>query len=240
MKVIGIFSQKGGQGKSFLATVFANFLNAESKKILLIDSDFPQYTIYKTREEEIDFLSDDKNKESKFYKNVKSFEIKDPFQVEKCKPENLLSVIETNKDSYEFCIVDFTGSLNTKGVDEKMFSAIDLIVVPTRVGFNDIRSNLEFCTEILDDIQKSYGFKYYVFFNHVENNIGDKKRVSQIVAFLKQNEIMCFENIFYKRKKYEKFSKDYHDAEYSTILPLKATDETEKIKTEFLEKVRQL
>lgn len=240
MKVIGIFSQKGGQGKSFLANTFANFLNSESKKTLLIDSDYPQYTIAKTRKTEIKFLSNDKNQETKFYKNVKSCEISKPFQIQKCKPENLLSLIETNKNSYEFCIVDFTGSLNTKGIDKKMFSVVDMIIVPTRVDINDIRSNLEFCNKILERLKNLCNFEYHVFFNAVENNIGDKKRVQNVRDFLKKYQMNCFDNIFYKRKKYSKPPKDYADGEYSTFLPLPLTEETEKIKTEFLEKVLQL
>ena len=56
VKVIGVITQKGGQGKSFICSLLSKVANTRKSKVLVIDCDYPQHTIYKLRNSESDFF----------------------------------------------------------------------------------------------------------------------------------------------------------------------------------------
>lgn len=218
MKTIGIIAQKGGQGKSFIAVLLSHFLVKKKKKVVLIDSDFPQLTIDKLRKDEEKFC--EQNKENAFSKKAVAYIKKYGLsKILSAKPHNLSEQMDALKEEYEYILVDFTGSLNVDGFDENLFSKFQHIVVPTRVDPNDIRSNFEFYFKMIIPLQEKLDFKYHFLFNMVENHKGDLGRLTFYKDFCKEKNIHFFETILHKRKRYAQYGFESKTGELSTIIP---------------------
>ena len=136
--------------------------------------------------------------------------------------ENFEDNINRVKDKYDYIFIDFTGSLNVKGLTFEIFKLIDTIVVPTRVDADDIRSNFEFCFSFLEPYSEECSFVFYFIFNQVENvKGGDLTKVERYKNFLKNENVNYFDNFILKRKSLSKYMYDNKNGENSTILPIK-------------------
>ena len=218
MKTIGIIAQKGGQGKSFFTMLFSKFVNERKNKVLIIDGDFPQHTIKKLRDDEHNFL---KNNDDSYCKKAKIY-LKTNGQVDilSSEPQELERRIDEHKKNYDYIFLDFTGSLNVKGLDFGIFGKMDNVIVPTRVAPDDVRSNFEFCLKILNPLKLKYNFNYFVIFNMVENTKVDIKRLEMLQNFCQKNGINFFKNFIFKRKIYERHCHNNGGGKNSTILPI--------------------
>lgn len=157
MKVVGVFSQKGGQGKSTIIQTLATKIQTEyneeknSCRVLVIDADFPQFSIHALREREKKVLMDDSSDDVYFinkYKKIYSNGIK-PFFVE---AKDLLDVpdyIEKVRDKFDLILVDIVGSTNTEGLDSYFYNLFDYIIVPTLIDLDDVHSNLSFIKNVI-------------------------------------------------------------------------------------------
>lgn len=237
MKIIGIIAQKGGQGKSFICSLFSKLATGNKKKVLIIDGDYPQHTIHKLRDDENEFLN--KNEESNFAKKVKKYvESKGYVEIIKSTPENFENTINEVKENYDYIFIDFTGSLNVAGFEIRIFKFINIVIVPTRVDSDDIRSNFEFCFSFLKPLSKTYDFNFYVIFNQVENvKGGDLAKVANFRDFLASQKMNCFEHFILKRKAFAKHIYKEKNGESSTILLPKMDKNLMDLVEEFNQKI---
>lgn len=238
MKTIGVIAQKGGQGKSFVCSLFSKFATGNKKnKVLIIDGDYPQHTIHKLRIDENEFLN--KNQESNFAKKVKKYvELKGYVEIIKSTPQDFENTISKVKENYNYIFIDFTGSLNVAGFNVDIFKFIDTVIVPTRVDSDDIRSNFEFCFSFLKPLSKTYDFDFYVLFNQVENvRGGDLAKFSNFRDFLASQKMRCFEHFILKRKAFAKHAYKEKNGESSTILPPKMDKNLMDLMEEFNQKI---
>lgn len=151
-----------------------------------------------------------------------------------CKPEQLREKLQESKQ-YDYVFIDFTGSLNIKGFNFEIFEQINMLIVPTRIAPDDIRSNFEFCSKILNPLKSKFNFNFYILFNMIENTSVDLRKLDILKDFCKRNQFNFFQKCIHKRKSYERYYYNNGGGFNSTILPIpdaslgKLTDEFKKI-----------
>ena len=128
-KSMSFICQKGGTGKSTLTKLTAAYFNDRGVSCLVIDSDYPQHSIYSQRGKDLHELSESGLKlptqEELIAKNVSPYPIY---------PSNMetsairLTALKTSND-VKLVLVDLPGTLNLEGI-ANVVRNLDLVIVP--------------------------------------------------------------------------------------------------------------
>ncbi|RYX79079.1 ParA family protein [bacterium] len=166
-KVVAFAGQKGGTGKTTVAVAFASNIHyLLRKKVLVIDVDSPQYSLWTYRNTELNQLNENK-------KLAKAFE-KQRIETYPIINDTIISVpriLDEYRRSNEFdiIIIDTPGTVNIPGYKECLM-AVDYIVTPLEAEDMSLTSNLEFISFIINDILNIHGStlkNYFVFWNKI-------------------------------------------------------------------------
>lgn len=153
-------SQKGGVGKSTLATLFANYLVLyEKKQVVALDFD-SQRSLYKKYKQDIQKYEDSKP----------LYEVED-FDLEQSK-----DVIE-RIDSFDgFCVFDLPGQLSDNNLIPLLVNA-DAIVCPFYYSDYDMHSTVEFAL-LIKELSKRIGRKLNLYFipNRIKSSVNLNKK----------------------------------------------------------------
>ena len=113
-KIISCTGEKGGCGKTTLNIILAtNLYHLYQKKVVLIDMDNPQYSVYKKRKRDL--------------RQIGPTEMP-IFPVERATVETLESLIKRYYATVDFIIVDFPGNLNEEMVRGLLY--VEHIFIP--------------------------------------------------------------------------------------------------------------
>lgn len=116
-KIISIVGEKGGIGKTTLNIILASDLYyAKGKKVVLLDADNPQYSIFKKRERELELSV------------VPTGEKRDLYPIVSVTVENLQDTILMYYGQVDYIILDLPGSLNVEMVQGLLY--VEHIFVP--------------------------------------------------------------------------------------------------------------
>ncbi len=161
-KVVAIGNQKGGVGKSTISSLMVNFIHNKypEYKVLLVDADDFQKTLFKIREQELIPLSEEKEfDEEKLYRIICLNSVDFPKKV------------KIYRDEYDFIFIDLPGNLKQAGVADS-YGNVDHLFIPTQSSKVDIDSTLDFIDFVnqkLIPFREKAGLKttVYGFFNRV-------------------------------------------------------------------------
>ncbi len=223
-KVIGVLNSKGGVGKSTLALHIGMALyhnrvfNSENKnnKVVLLDTDTPQYSLSNLRKSELDFLkantlSSMSNKVNNLY--VKEFE---PLIINDMLISDMVDNIELIKDNYEFSIVDVVGTINTEDFNEEFLKCFDYIIVPMNAEFEPMRSTVEFLQNVIIPSSEKFNFKYDVALNNIHHS--KQRYCKDVVEVLKGNDFNFLNTIIPKKDKFVKYKFEDTAGLYSSLI----------------------
>ena len=116
-KIISVVGEKGGIGKTTLNIILASDLfYAKGKKIVLLDADNPQYSIYNKRQRELESLED---------KERQSMEL---YPIERVSVATLQDAIVKHYGRVDYIILDLPGSLNVEMVKGLLY--VEHVFVP--------------------------------------------------------------------------------------------------------------
>ena len=144
---ISICNQKGGVGKSALTTLLASYLHYICKcKVLVVDCDYPQWSIYTQRTRELEILDS-----NDYYKLLMTRQYKVSGQklwpVVRTTPDKAVDEAERFKSEKEYApqitLYDLPGTVNTEGVIET-FSKLDCLFLPMKADKIVMESALSF------------------------------------------------------------------------------------------------
>ena len=144
---ISICNQKGGVGKSALTTLLASYLHYICKrKVLVVDCDYPQWSIYTQRTRELEILDS-----NDYYKLLMTRQFKVSGQklwpVVRTTPDKAVDEAERFKSEKEYVpqitLYDLPGTVNTEGVIET-FSKMDCLFLPMKADKIVMESALSF------------------------------------------------------------------------------------------------
>lgn len=175
MKTIyaGFVSQKGGVGKSALTTLTASYLHYNTKvNVGVIDADYPQYSILKQRERDIDIINNNDYFKGLAYTQFKRIN-KKAYPILSSTPETAIDTanahMEKSKNNH-IVFFDLPGTVQSKGVLSTL-AQLDYIFIPIIADRLVLESSLSFA-KILNEkfvstkIARLKGI--YLFWNQID------------------------------------------------------------------------
>lgn len=116
-KIISVVGEKGGIGKTTLNIILASDLfYAKGKKVVLLDADNPQYSIYNKRQRELESLDEEERKSINLY------------PIERVTVSTVQDVIVKHYGRVDYIILDLPGSLNVEMVKGLLY--VEHVFVP--------------------------------------------------------------------------------------------------------------
>lgn len=155
--VISFVNQKGGVGKSTIASIFANYLFAEGEtenmklNIAVIDADDLQQTLYRKREREKESLKTliEQTLDAELKKQYKNLE--DAYRVISISSQDIPNQIERLKKEFDIILIDLPGNMKQEGVITAYF-LIDIMMIPFQPNEFDIDSTIQFYNLLMNDV----------------------------------------------------------------------------------------
>ena len=132
--IITFANQKGGVGKTTLCTLFANYLVAKGKSVIVVDCD-GQQTIYEKRQADRKKYSDEQVKY-----NIQAFSI--------ANIDNVRNLMKNLRQMPGVVLIDAPGNLAQQGLIP-LFAQTDYIVCPYQYEITSINSTVVFVRFIL-------------------------------------------------------------------------------------------
>lgn len=157
---IAFSTQKGGAGKTTLTVLMASYLYyVRGLKVLVVDCDYPQYSIKEMRDRDVEILSINSAFKKNFMEQRERIQ-RDPYPILITKPEDALdrarAIIETGKEDYDLVLFDLPGTINNPGV-AKTVSLMDYIFCPVAADKLILESSLAFAMKVRDEIMTVSG-----------------------------------------------------------------------------------
>ena len=211
---ISLLSQKGGVGKSTLTMMLLNALyHKKGLRVLLIDADYPQLSIFKKRQRELYIVQNNPTIKKRY---DKIYTDRSPYPIVQCQLTDVKETIEQHRMNYDIIFVDISGTINQPGIVD-FFQAINYFFIPIFEDDLSIYSSMELYNILMQQVQPiSNNFRgCKVLFNrvHARNQIQSIKEQLSEICFMEQ-EVGAY-------KLYERFCR-------STVFPMPRKKETEK------------
>jgi len=203
-KLIEFGNQKGGVGKSTLASMLANYLLKEkSKEVIVIDCDDMQRSLNEERMRELAVITRENPK----------FDFNSIYTIVKITSKEFPKYFYDNlKYEFDIVIVDFPGNIKQEGVITS-HSLCDTIIVPFNLTGKDIASTQIFINECRDKIenfrlkaglpeQKMYGVLAKVETNSIEYKEylnGYRGQIEKKFGFPMLDNIMPYNRVAFQR-----------------------------------------
>lgn len=142
--IISCASEKGGSGKTTINIILAtNLFFKHAKKVVLIDLDNPQYSVYKKRQRDLKELSEAEQLTAKFY------------PIEKSTVQELDTLIKNYYGTVDFIILDFPGNLNEEMVKGLLY--VEHIFIPFFLDELEINSTAVFYKTLKNNFLENDG-----------------------------------------------------------------------------------
>ena len=203
-KLVEFGNQKGGVGKSTLASMLANYLLKErSTEVIVIDCDDMQKSLYEERARELVELTKENPK----------FDFNSIYKIVKITSKEFPKYFYENlKNEFDIVIVDFPGNIKQEGVISS-HSLCDVIIVPFNLTGKDIASTQTFINECRDKIenfrlkaglpeQKMFGLLAKVETNSIEYKEylnGYREQIEKKFGFPLLDNIMPYNRVAFQR-----------------------------------------
>lgn len=170
---IAFSNQKGGVGKSMFSTLFTSMVHYElGRNVLLVDCDYPQYSIKTMRERDMEVVSG-----SDAYKRMLMGQYeriqKKAYPVLTASPAQSVEVavkfMEESPDSFDVVVYDLPGTVNSDGVLKSLLS-FDYMFCPIVSDRMVMQSSLTFVATLQEIIRCNPQVNLkniYIFWNKV-------------------------------------------------------------------------
>ncbi len=164
-------TQKGGVGKTTFTVLTASYLHyVKGFNVLVVDCDYPQHSIERMREREIETVSSDPQLKAFAWKQFSEID-KKAYTILKASAESAEEIVkeflnETN-EIIDVVLFDIPGTVNTSGM-YKLLSILDVFLVPISADRVVLESSLNFAKAISEMIKKIPKKKLYLFWNMVD------------------------------------------------------------------------
>lgn len=140
--ILSFICQKGGTGKSTWTKATAAYLNDHSINCVVIDSDFPQHSLYNQRQRDLYKLSKDADG-LPTVENLKEAGIK-PYPIDPSNVETtgLRLTAMTSSKSIQFTLIDLPGTLNVEGI-RHIVKHLDVAIIPCEMEVMNVQAALD-------------------------------------------------------------------------------------------------
>lgn len=185
---IAIGNQKGGVGKSTITATIASYLQYEAgKNVAVIDCDYPQHSIYRMRETDIETINRNRDLQKLLQKQFEDGQ-KKAYRIVTSTPENAIkeavNLVEKAHTRLDLVLFDLPGNVTDEGILRLLFN-LNYIFVPVIADKRVLQSSLSFILAVREflkreDLQKKLR-DIYVFWNKV-----DKRESTELYEMFNQ------------------------------------------------------
>ena len=191
---IAISNQKGGVGKSALTTIIASYLHYNNiKNVAVIDCDYPQHSIYRMRNSDIETINSNPDLQLALEKQLATTNQK-AYKIINAVPEKALQyaqeLVDSNPEAIDLILFDLPGTVDSAGILNVVFN-MDYIFVPIIADKRVLQSSLTFIMSVTEYKRAStlpLRLKEIImFWNRV-----DKRDSTELYSFF--NKLMLSEN----------------------------------------------
>lgn len=149
-KFVAFSTQKGGAGKTTLTVLAASYLYyVRGLKILVVDCDYPQYSIEEMRDREKDLLEISPSFKKSVSDNLARTKLA-PYPLLTARPEDAMQrvreIVEAGND-LDIVFFDLPGTINNRGV-VNVLNCMDTVIVPVAADKIILESSLAFALKI--------------------------------------------------------------------------------------------
>ncbi len=149
-KFVAFSTQKGGAGKTTLTVLAASYLYyLRGLKILVVDCDYPQYSIEEMRVRDKDLIECSPQFKKMFSDNLRLTKLA-PYPLLTAKPEEAMQkvreIIEAGNE-IDIVFFDLPGTVNNRGV-VSILNCMDTVIVPVAADKVILESSLAFALKI--------------------------------------------------------------------------------------------
>ena len=167
-------NQKGGCGKSSMTVLMASYLHYLTRlNVLVVDADYPQYSIYNLRKRDLDLIEKDSYFKRLAYSQLKTQE-KTAFPILRSTPENAIGTLKeylhSSKTIYNVVLFDLPGTVQSNGVLATL-AGMDYVFVPLLGDRLVLESSFAFVKTLNDVFVKDEKMRVkhlYLFWNQVD------------------------------------------------------------------------
>lgn len=150
-KFVAFSTQKGGAGKTTLTVLAASYLYyVRGLKVLVVDCDFPQYSIEDMRERDKELIECSPVFKKMFSDNMRLTKLA-PYPVLSAPPEDAMrkvrEIIDDCEDEIDIVFFDLPGTVNNPGV-VSILNCLDMVIVPVAADKVILESSLAFALKI--------------------------------------------------------------------------------------------
>lgn len=188
-KVVAFAGQKGGSGKSTATVLVANKIHHtyDNINVAIIDVDFPQHSIYKARQKELDRIRQNDRLHNKYKELTDN---RPPYPIFATDLKNCAAKIREIKNQYDLIFVDPPGTLNQEGIEDTI-GEINHFFIPIMQDNYSIMSSIELYSILVTQVQpNSPNFSScHLFFNRVpaNNQVAHiKKELADRIPFMQE------------------------------------------------------
>lgn len=149
-KFVAFSTQKGGAGKTTLTVLVASYLYyVKGLKILVVDCDYPQFSIEEMRQRDKDLIECSPRFKKQFSDNLRQTKLA-PYPLLTAKPEEAMQkvrrIIEAGNE-IDIVFFDLPGTVNNRGV-VNILNCMDTVIVPVAADKVILESSLAFALKI--------------------------------------------------------------------------------------------
>ena len=149
-KFVAFSTQKGGAGKTTLTVLTASYLYyVRGLKVLVVDCDYPQYSIEDMRERDKDLIECSPVFKKMFSDNMRLTKLA-PYPLLSAPPEEAMQkvrhIIESDNE-IDIVFFDLPGTVNNRGV-VNIINCMDMVIVPVAADKVILESSLAFAMKI--------------------------------------------------------------------------------------------
>ncbi len=149
-KFVAFSTQKGGAGKTTLTVLAASYLYYQKGlKILVVDCDYPQYSIEEMRQRDKDLIECSPRFKKLFSDNLRQTKLT-PYPLLTAKPEEAMQkvrdIIEAGNE-IDIVFFDLPGTVNNRGI-VNILNCMDTVIVPIAADKVILESSLAFALKI--------------------------------------------------------------------------------------------
>ena len=176
-KFVAISNQKGGVGKSAFTVLLAGYFHyLKGKNVLVVDCDYPQFSIHSLRERDKQTVSKNESYKQMIVSQFSELQ-KKAYAVITANPDEAKDVadsfLETSEMAIDVVFFDLPGTVNAKGIFKSIIN-MDYIFTPVMPDRMAMQSSMSFVATVQDYINLNPNAPLqaiHVFWNRVNNRI---------------------------------------------------------------------
>jgi len=176
-KFVAISNQKGGVGKSVFTVLIAGYFHyVKGKNVLVVDCDYPQFSIYSLRERDMQTVTKNETYKQMIVAQFSRLN-KKAYPVITAAPAEARDVadsyLETADTTFDVVFFDLPGTVNAKGIFKSIIN-MDYIFTPVIPDRMAMQSSISFVSTVQDYINMNSRAplkEIHVFWNRVNRRL---------------------------------------------------------------------